>query len=57
MSKQTTRKPLGITIPGAEWADGQKHKKQRMAKGLLCSNSQTCTLSQNGYGAQHAIPS
>ena len=21
------------------------------AKGLLCSNSQTCTLSQNGYGA------
>ena len=30
----------------------QKHKVAALeAKGLLCSNSQTCTLSQNGYGA------
>jgi hypothetical protein len=29
----------------------QKHKVAALeAKGLLCSNSQTCTLSQNGYG-------
>lgn len=34
-----------------------KTSQQRKAKGLLCSNSQTCTLSQNGYGACSAIPS